>query len=212
MSYRVLIVEDQEMPRQLFEIFVKSDPRYSHVGTISNADLAIDFCRHGGVDLILMDVMTELGSNGLDAAEEIKKAYPNIKIIIVTSMPESSWLSRAKSIGVDSFWYKEAKKEPILEVMERTMAGERVYPDDTPLVQIGCTNNHDFSERELEVLRELITGDSNAEIGARLGVAASTVKYHVQNMLDKTGMHTRTELAAVARSLGIAIKHEKREN
>ncbi|MBR6258588.1 MAG: response regulator transcription factor [Oscillospiraceae bacterium] len=211
MSYRVLIVEDQEMPRQLFEIFVKSDPRYFHVGTISNADLAIDFCRHGGVDLILMDVMTELGSNGLDAAEEIKKEYPEIKIIIVTSMPESSWLSRAKSIGVDSFWYKEAKKEPILEVMERTMAGERVYPEDTPLVQIGCTNNHDFSERELEVLRELITGDSNAEIGARLGVAASTVKYHVQNMLDKTGMHTRTELAAVARSLGIAIKQEKRD-
>ena len=100
----------------------------------------------------------------------------------------------------------------MLEVMERTMAGESVYPEDTPRVQIGYTNNHEFSERELEVLRELITGDSNAEIGARLGVAASTVKYHVQNMLDKTGMHTRTELAAVARSLGIAIKQEKREN
>ena len=206
MAYRVLIVEDQEMPRQLFEIFVRSDERFRHVGSISNAELAIDFCRHGGIDLILMDVMTELGSSGLDAAEAIKREFPEIRVIIVTSMPESSWLERARRIGVDSFWYKEAQKEPILEVMARTMAGESVYPDEPPRVRIGCTDNRDFSERELEVLRELITGDSNAEIGQRLGVAASTVKYHVQNMLQKTGMHTRTELAAVARSLGIAIK------
>ncbi len=206
MPYRVLIVEDQEMPRQLFEIFVRSDPRYTHVASISNAELAIDFCRHGGIDLILMDVMTELGSSGLDASEAVKREYPEVKIIIVTSMPEASWLARAREIGVDSFWYKEAQKEPILAVMERTMAGEHIYPDETPAVQIGCASNHDFSERELDILRELISGDSNAEIGSRLGIAASTVKYHVQNMLEKTGMHTRTELAAVARSLGIAIK------
>ena len=206
MPYNVLIVEDQEMPRQLFEIYVKSDPRFHHAASISNASLAVDFCSHGKIDLILMDVMTELGSSGLDAAEEIKKKYPKVRIVVVTSMPEASWLRRARQIGVDSFWYKEEQKEPILSVMERTMAGESIYPDETPTVSIGYTNNHDFSDRELDVLRELITGDSNAEIGERLGIAASTVKYHVQNMLDKTGMHTRTELAAVARSLGIVIR------
>ncbi len=206
MPYRVLIVEDQEMPRQLFEIFVNSDQRFQHVASVSNAELAIDFCGHGGIDLILMDVMTELGSSGLDAAEAIKKKYPRVRIIIVTSMPESSWLERARKIGVDSFWYKEAQQEPILTVMERTMSGEHVYPDEAPAVPIGYASSHDFSERELEILRELISGDSNAEIGQRLGISANTVKYHVQNMLEKTGMHTRTELAATARSLGIAIK------
>lgn len=206
MPYNVLIVEDQEMPRQLFEIFVQSDPSFNHVASISNASLAADFCSHGRIDLILMDVMTELGSSGLDAAEEIKKKYPKVKIVIVTSMPEASWLKRAKEIGVESFWYKEEQKEPILAVMERTMAGEHIYPDQTPTVQIGYASNHDFTERELQILRELISGDSNAEIGERLGIGASTVKYHVQNMLEKTGMHTRTELAAMARSLGIAIK------
>ena len=148
----------------------------------------------------------EIKTNIEPLSNSAKKRNPNIKIIIVTSMPLSSWLRRAREIGVDSFWYKEAQKEPILAVMERTMAGESIYPDQTPTVQIGYTNNHDFTERELEILRELISGDSNAEIGERLGIGASTVKYHVQNMLEKTGMHTRTELAAVARSLGIAIK------
>lgn len=206
MQYRVLIVEDQEMPRQLFEIFVKSDARFTLAASITNASLAIDFCRHGGVDLVLMDVMTELGSSGLDAAEEIKIKYPQVKIIIVTSMPESSWLKRAKEIGVDSFWYKEEHEQSVTDVMARTMEGENIYPDKTPIVQIGNASNHDFTDRELDILRELISGDSNAQIGERLGIGASTVKYHVQNMLEKTGMHTRTELAAVARSLGIAIK------
>ena len=206
MSYKVLIVEDQEMPRQLFEIFVKNDPDFIHIASVSNAALAIDFCDHGKIDLIVMDVMTELGSSGLDAAWEIKNKYPKVKIIVVTSMPEASWLKRARDIGVDSFWYKEQQKEPILTVMKRTMAGEHIYPDRTPVVQIGNANNHDFTDRELEILRELISGDSNAEIGKRLCIGASTVKYHVQNMLEKTGMHTRTELAAMARSLGIVIK------
>lgn len=136
MPYQVLIVEDQEMPRQLFEIFIQGDERYLHVGSITNAMLAIEICRVKKVDLILMDVCTDLGSSGLDAAEEIKKEFPGIRIIIVTSMPEYSWIERARRIGVDSFWYKETHKEGILDVMNRTMEGEQVYPEDTPLVMM----------------------------------------------------------------------------
>lgn len=206
MPYNVLIVEDQQMPRQLFEIFIESSPNYTHVASISNAELAIDICRSRSLDLILMDVMTEYNNSGLDAAEEIKKEFPGIKIIIVTSMPEYSWLTRANEIGVDSFWYKESDQETILSVMDRTMKGERVYPLDTPLIPIGTSNNHEFTSRELDVLRELISGDSNTEIAERLDITPGTVKFHIKNLLQKTGFHTRTELAAEARSLGIVIK------
>ena len=206
MAYRVLIVEDQEMPRQLFEIYIQGSTNYELAGAITNASLAADLCRSGGIDLVLMDVCTALGSNGLDAAEEIKREFPKIKVIIVTSMPEFSWLERARRISVDSFWYKEAQKNTILNVCDRTMAGESVYPDETPRVSIGEVTNHDFTERELEILKELITGDSNAEIGERLGVSAGTVKRHVENMLSKTGFHTRTELVAEAGRLGIVIR------
>lgn len=211
MVYRVLIVEDQEMPRQLFEIFVNSSENYKHVGSVANAGLALSMCRTQKVDLILMDVMTELGHSGLDAAAEIKQIFPHIKIIIVTSMPEYSWLERARKIGVDSFWYKDGKKGAILDVMDRTMAGENVYPDNTPLIRIGNSTNHEFTERELDILRELTTGDSNTEIGNRLGISGSTVKYHVENLLSKTGFRTRTELASEGRSLGIVIKNQRKE-
>lgn len=206
MPYRVLIAEDEEMPRQLFEIFIKTDDRFVLSSSISSAALAPDLCRAGKVDLVLMDVCTALGESGLDAAAIIKKEFPRIKVIIVTSMPEYSFLERAKEAGVDSFWYKEAKKEHILDVMDRTMKGERVWPDQTPTVPFGNATNHDLTERELQVLRELPTGESNAEIGEKLCISAGTVKRHIENMLAKTGFHTRTELVAEACRLGIVLK------
>ena len=209
MAYNVLIVEDQKLPRELFEIYVGSSERFSLLLSIPNAAAALPVCRTGRVDLILMDVMTELGSSGLAAAEEIKRAFPEIKIILVTSMPEYSWLSRARSAGVDSFWYKDGQKEGLLDVMERTMAGERIYPDETPLIRIGNTTNRDFTERELDVLKELTTGDTNAEIAERLCISVATVKSHIQHMMEKTGFRTRTELVAEARGLGIVIKDTK---
>lgn len=206
MPYNVLIVEDQMMPRQLLEIFIGSSENYTLAASISNAALAIKFCQSQKIDLILMDVMTEFGESGLDASEAIKKEFPNIKIIVVTSMPEATWLDRARKIGVDSFWYKEVESAPILDVMDKTMAGEHVYPDTPPSVKIGIADSSEFTERELEILRELQTGDSNTEIAQRLEISAETVKFHIKSLLQKTGFHTRTELAMESRTLGIVIK------
>lgn len=209
MKYKVLIVEDQDIPRELFKIYIDSSADFKHLLSISNASAALSICKNNKVDLVLMDVMTELDHSGLDAAEEIKKAYPNIKIIVVTSMPEYSWLTKARKIGVDSFWYKDGQKDTLLDVMSRTMAGEHIYPDDTPLIRIGCATNHEFTERELDVLKELTTGDTNAEIAERLGISVASVKTHIQHLMEKTCFRTRTELASEARRLGIVIKDKK---
>ena len=153
---RVLIVEDQSMPRTLFEMYVNQSENYTLAGSISNADMTDYHCENSDVDLILMDICTSLGANGLEAAERIKAKFPKIKIIIVTSMPEYSYLKRAKDAGVDSFWYKEVSSEPIIELMDRTMNGERVFLDTTPKIKFGNAMSTDFTERELEVLRAVI--------------------------------------------------------
>ncbi|MCR5825711.1 MAG: response regulator transcription factor [Oscillospiraceae bacterium] len=211
MAYSVLIVEDQDIPRELFEIYIHASAQFRHLLSVTNASAALSICQSSPVDLILMDVLTELGHSGLDAAEEIKRQFPRIKIIIVTSMPEYSWLSRARDIGVDSFWYKDGQKDGLLAVMERTMAGEHIYPDETPLIRIGNTTNHAFTERELDILKELTTGDTNAEIAERLFVSVATVKSHIQHLMEKTGFKTRTELVSEARGLGIVYKKRQAE-
>ena len=172
---------------------------------VESASLADAFVLKEPIDLILMDILMNDGSNGLDAAEKIKKKRPNIKIIAVTSMPESSWINRAKSIGIDSFWYKEVSKETIIEIMDRTMAGESVYPDTIPVVQIGNIRSSEFTDREIEVLRVMIKGISNAEIAKELGITENTVKQHIKHMMEKTGCKSRTELAIEARISGIVV-------
>ncbi len=202
---KVMIVEDQVMPRQLFEMIVRQSDRYELTYSIDNAAMADIYCMTHQVDLILMDILTAMGESGLMAAARIKERYPDIKIIIVTSMPEFSYLARAKAAGVDSFWYKENSQVPILELMDRTMAGESVYPDEVPEVVLGLARSSEFTERELVVLRELTSGDPDAVIAQRLHLSVWTVRSHIKHLLEKTGFDTRTRLAVAARESGLVI-------
>lgn len=208
---KVMIVEDDPMASKLLEIFVKESDRYSVAHTIDNASMAEMYCLKNPIDLILMDVCTAMNANGLDAAAKIKKSFPHIKVIIMTSQPECSFIDRARSIGVDSFWYKESTSEKVIEVMDRTMNGESVYPDTTPTLQLGNAKSSEFSPKELEVLRELISGESDAVIADKLHMSLRTVKAHIQTMRDKTGFRNRTELAVRARECGLVINEYKDE-
>jgi len=202
---RVLIVEDDPMARQLLEIYVEKSGSYTLAQSVESAAFAELCCRAQQVDLILMDVCTALNASGLEAAEKIKREFPYIKIIIITSQPECSFLDRAQAAGVDSFWYKSGTAEDLVAVMDRTMAGEQVYPDSTPPLQLGDVTSDRLSDRELEVLRELVAGEPDAAIAEKLHMSLRTVKAHIQSMRDKTGFRNRTELAVRAREIGLVI-------
>ncbi|WP_022763029.1 response regulator transcription factor [Butyrivibrio sp. AD3002] len=205
MSYGVVIAEDFRMIREIFESAVDGMEGYEMRASFATATEALDFLEAHDADLVILDVLFPGSMSGLEAAEKIKKKKPGIKIIIVTSMPELSYEKRAKEIGVESFWQKEVQEQPIREIMERTMKGESVYPSKHMKVTVGNAQSTDFTERETEILRELVTGASNKEIAEKLCVEASTVKMHISNMLQKTGYHTRLELAVKARTLGLVI-------
>ena len=209
MKYKVMIVEDQTMPRQLFELRIQASERFEVAISIDNAAMADIYCLKYPVDLILMDVITRGGESGLEAAARIKRSFPQIKIVIVTSMPECSYLDRARAIGVESFWYKEDPRGNLLEIMERTMNGESLYPEATPELRLGLASSYELTQRELEVLREMTGGDTNQEIADRLHMSVASVKTHILNMLEKTGFRNRTELAVRARESGLVILDRK---
>lgn len=205
---RVMIVEDQFTARQLFEMYINSSEKYEIACMVESAAYADTFAASEHIDLVIMDILMNDGSNGFAAAMKVKKLCPGIRIIAVTSMAEASWLKKAKEIGIDSFWYKETSKETILEIMDRTMSGENVYPDSTPRVKLGLAYSTEFTERELEVLRVMTKGFSNSNIAHKLHISESTVKNHIHNMLEKTGCGSRTELAIEARISGVAVSIE----
>lgn len=205
MKTRVMIVDDQFVARKLFEFYLQENDRYEVVCTAESAAYAEAFVLREAIDLIVMDILMNDDSNGLSAAAKIKQLRPDIKIVAVTSMPEASWLQRAREIGIESFWYKEGAKDTILDVIERTMRGESVYPDQTPPVQLGLASSMEFTEREIEVLRVMTSGITNSAIADRLGITENTVKQHIRHMMEKTGCKSRTELAIEARISGLVV-------
>lgn len=205
MAYQVLIVDDQALPRRYFEGIVTHSENYDLAAAISSAKIAYSYCAKGGVDLILMDIVMSDEVNGLEAARKIKQNYPEIKILAVTSMPDATFLEKAKNAGVDSFWYKEVQDAPMLEVMDRTMAGERIWPDQAPTVPLGLCNTTELTEREMAVLRLFSMGYSNQEIADELEISISTVRFHQGNLMSKTGFTSRTQLAIAAARSGIAV-------
>lgn len=208
MTYKIMIVDDQFVSREMFKLYIDQCPDYKVLYCIDTAMFADTYVLKDDLDLVIMDILMEDGSNGLDAAEKIKKLKPNIKIIAVTSMPEVSWMDRAKKIGIDSFWYKEVSEKTILEIIERTLAGESIYPEETPEVKLGLTKSTELTPREIQVLRLLTTGVGNDEIAERLNISQNTVKTHIKHLLDKTGFTSRTQLAIQARITGFVIEED----
>lgn len=207
---RVVVADDQNISRSFFEIYVRAAAGYELLSGFRTAQEASDYLNEHEADLLILDVMMQEGIDGLTAAAQIKKKRPAVKIILTTSMSETSWEEKAREIGVESFWYKEYDERSILEIMDRTMAGESVYPGDAPKVPFGKITRAELTDRELEVLRELTSSLTNEEIADKLCISVNTVRRHLQNIMEKTGFESRLDLAMNAKSLGLVVSDRDR--
>ncbi len=132
---KILIVEDQMLARKYLCSCIEKSTECEVASALTRADAGLQRCGEGHIDLVVMDICTENDSDGLNAAEAIKKYYPRIKIVMVTSMLEGRFLDRARKIGADSFWYKDSPSGDLISVIEGTLAGKNFWPDKVPAVQ-----------------------------------------------------------------------------
>ena len=210
MMNRVLIVEDQRMAQENMEAIINSSDNYTLAGIIPNAADAELFCMRSPIDLILMDVCTARDENGIEAAAVIKKKFPEIKIIIVTSMAEHTFIEKAREAEADSFWYKDASHGELLAVMDQTMAGEHIFPDKTPEVRLGRATSYELTHYELDVIRALMKSTSDEDAANTRGCTKANIRWHVGKILEKTGYRTRMELLiAVAQKNLIIVTPDK---
>ncbi|MBQ7424869.1 MAG: response regulator transcription factor [Lachnospiraceae bacterium] len=203
---RVVIADDSRMSRLVYENIINDSDRYELVGSFATAEEAVNFCARNPVDMVIMDIVMLKGDyNGIEAAGLIKQHCPETKVILMTSMPEHTFISKARENKVDSFWYKEIEEIPLLSLIDRTADGESIYPDSTPVLSLGQISSTEFTPRELEVLRLLVDGYENPEIAEMLCISPRTVKMHIENMLHRTGFRNRLELAVNVRADGFII-------
>ena len=201
----VLIIEHQRMMRETMETYIKQTEGYSLAGSFPAADDAEKFCAKNPVDLVLMDVCTENDESGFVATEALKARFPQIKVIIVTSMLDVGYLNRAREVGADSIYFKDVSQTELMRVVERTMSGESVYPDKTPEVRIGNIVSSEFTEAEIRVLRLLVEGMTYKEMAEDLGITTDCVKKHISSMLSKTGYPSKTKLTAMVVSKRLIV-------
>ncbi|MDD7338727.1 MAG: response regulator transcription factor [Oscillospiraceae bacterium] len=192
----ILVEDDLYIQKHLTER-LNSDGKFCLVGVYRDAFEAERYC-NGSVRLILMDVQTQHKHSGLAAAERIKKAFPSIKIVIVTSLVDPEVLAKAKTGAADSLWYKDHGTDELLDVINRTLGGENVFPNTSPAVEMEGTMSDTFSPRQLDILRWYIRGLTYQEIADKFGISKNGVRWNLDDMVEKGGFPNREALVATA--------------
>ena len=139
----------------------------------------------------------------LDAAWMERMAeFPGHKIILFSASADPGFLEAARNSEAAGFWYLQ----PSVEALSRMLADEPAFPDHAPTVSLGKACSIDLTKRELDVLRQMVQGKSDAQIGDALSISVSTVKHHIQQLRSKTGLANRTQLAVEAFRSGLIGK------
>ena len=189
----VLIVDDHESVRDTLREMFERMEGFHVAGSIPSAAMAEPCCRRWQPDLVLMDVCTEGGASGLEAARAIKQQWPQIKIIVMSGFDEITYAPRARDIGAEGFVYKHRSLEQFREAVQQVLRGETVFPEPKTLPL--PNGDAPLTEREMEVLRLLCKPMTTSEIATELFISESTVKYHKAQMLAKTGFTRSVDLA-----------------
>ncbi len=131
----------------------------------------------------------------LDAAQIGRiSEFSGARIILFTASADPAYLAAARESGADGFWYLKPSVEELSHILE----GDPAFPEKAPAVSLGNALSSALTKRELEVLREMVAGKTDAEIGEALNMAVPTVKHHIQQLFFKTGFANRTQLAVDA--------------
>jgi DNA-binding NarL/FixJ family response regulator len=191
--YKVIIVDDHESICDSLAMALEGTGLFTAAGKLLRADLAAAYCQKLKPDLILLDVCTEGGASGIAAAKDIRRAFPDIKVIVMSGFDELTYAPRAKEAGAHAFVFKSKSLEYFIEVANGVMDGNTYYPEPKTIPM--PTGEAPLTEREMEVLRLLCRHMTGKEIAEELFISENTVKYHKANMLAKTGFSKAVDLA-----------------
>ena len=180
----IQIIEKDPLIRKLLELFLEQLP---------------DFQQGEPADVILLD------AKELDRFTDLRKTNPTAKIAVMTNAPDYDYLHISRALRADGFWYQIADAEELNLFLQKVLSDSRPFPEQAPVVKLANTWSNALTRRELEVLRETTAGKTDAQIGETLGMSVPTVKHHIQQLLLKTGLENRTQLATAAVSSRLIV-------
>lgn len=209
---KVLICDDQAIIRDGLEMMLKLERNIQVVGKARDGAEAVELVERLAPDLVLMDLKMP-SVNGVEATRQIRARFPHVKVLVLTTYDDDEWVFDAIRAGAAGYLLKDTPREKVVEAIRGTVEGKSfVDPAVAGRVlaqaagqqtQLAPQFLEGLTEREVEVLRLLARGQSNAEIAAQLHLSEGTVRNHVSALLAKLNVPDRTNAAILAIRLGL---------
>jgi DNA-binding NarL/FixJ family response regulator len=215
----VLLVDDQALLRMGFRLVIESEPDLEVVGEASDGRVALDQVAALAPDVVVMDVRMP-GMDGIEATRRVVAEHPGTRVLVLTTFDVDEYAFAALRSGASGFLLKNARPHDLVEAIRTVAAGSSVvaprvlrrmldlFAPHLPAGEQPANDGLDprlrsLTPRELDVLRCVAEGLSNAEIAERLVLSSTTVKTHVGNLLAKLGVRDRVQAVIVAHESGL---------
>jgi len=199
---RVLSVDDHPLLREGVSALIEGEEDMELVGEASNGLEALDLFRKLQPDITLMDLqMPEM--NGIDAVGAIRLEFPGARIIILTTHPGDSQVSRALRAGARAYLLKGLLRKELLDTIRAVNAGQKRLSSEVAAEIAEHATESALTPREIDVLRLVAAGNANKEIGTHLSLTEVTIKSHIKSILSKLGANDRTHAVTIALKRGI---------
>lgn len=199
---RVLVADDHPVVAQGLVALLECEADITVVGQAYDGCQAVELFHQHQPDVTLMDLrMPQM--DGVAAITAICTLVDDARIIVLTTYDSDEDIYRGLRAGAKGYLLKDAEPDELLVAIRTVHSGKKYIPPDIGAKLAQRLSNSQLSDRELEVVRLMVGGNSTQEISAALSIAESTVKFHVNNILSKLGVSDRTQAIVVALKRGI---------
>lgn len=199
-----VIVDDQEIVREGLKMILSLHEEINLVGEADNGVKLMELLKSVTADVVLMDIRMPL-MDGIEATKMVKEQYPGIKVIILTTFQEDTYIFNGLKYGADGYVFKDSGSEAILQSIHAACSGNMLLNPVVSQKLMGALNQMGQSApdlnlgglltpRESEVCEQVLLGKSNKDIGNALFVTEGTVKNYISHILDKLSLKSRAEL------------------
>ena len=201
---RILIVDDHMVVRMGLRSMIDTQPDMKVIAEAANGKEAVELFRVNRPDIVLMDLRMPV-MNGVEATIAMRTEFPEARIILLTTYDGDENIYRALQAGARAYLLKDIPRGEFLEDIRAVHSGRHCLPPAVAARLAQRIPKPELSAREMEVLKLIIEGMSNKEIGATLSVTESTIKNHINSILAKLNVRDRTQAATTALRRGILM-------